>query len=40
MQEKQEKENYLKNAELDVEQNYNMIDGILGNNIPHGVCGG
>ena len=34
MQEKQEKENYLKNAELDTEQNYNMIDGILGNNMP------
>ncbi|MEY8357336.1 DUF4316 domain-containing protein, partial [Lachnospiraceae bacterium 54-53] len=24
----QEKENYLKNAELSTEQNYNMIDGI------------
>ena len=24
----QEKDNYLKNAELSTEQNYNMIDGI------------
>ena len=29
----QEKENYLKNAELSTEQNYNMIDGVI-NNIP------
>jgi hypothetical protein len=28
----QEKDNYLKNAELSTEQNANMIDGILGNN--------
>ena len=28
-----EKDNYLKNAELDAELNYNMIDGVL-NNIP------
>ena len=27
----QEKDNYLKNAELSTEQNYNMIDGILNN---------
>ena len=27
----QEKDNYLKNAELGAEQNYNMIDGILNN---------
>ena len=27
----QEKDNYLKNAELGTEQNYNMIDGILNN---------
>ena len=27
----QEKENYLKNAELSTEQNYNMIDGIPNN---------
>ena len=27
----QEKDNYLKNAELEAEQNYNMIDGILNN---------
>ena len=26
-----DKENYNKNAELDTEQNYNMIDGILNN---------
>lgn len=26
-----EKENYLKNAELSTEQNYNMIDGIPNN---------
>jgi len=26
-----EKDNYLKNAELDTEQNYNMIDGIPNN---------
>lgn len=26
-----EKENYLKNAELSAEQNYNMIDGIPNN---------
>lgn len=30
----QEKDNYLKNAELDAEQNYNMIDGILNNHPP------
>lgn len=29
----QEKENYLKNAELGTEQNYNMIDGILNNGL-------
>lgn len=29
----QEKENYLKNSELSIEQNYNMIDGIP-NNVP------
>ena len=29
----QEKENYLKNSELETEQNYNMIDGIP-NNMP------
>jgi len=28
------KDNYLKNAELSTEQNTNMIDGILGNNAP------
>jgi len=28
-----EKDNYLKNAELSTEQNYNQIDGIL-NNMP------
>jgi hypothetical protein len=27
----QEKDNYLRNAELSTEQNYNMIDGILNN---------
>ena len=27
----QEKDNYLKNAELSTEQNYNMIDGIPNN---------
>jgi hypothetical protein len=27
----QEKDNYLKNAELATEQNYNMIDGITNN---------
>ena len=27
----QEKDNYLKNAELGTEQNYNMIDGVLNN---------
>ena len=26
-----DKENYNKNAELDTEQNYNMIDGIINN---------
>ena len=26
-----EKDNYLKNAELSTEQNYDMIDGILNN---------
>ena len=26
-----EKDNYLKNAEIDTEQNYNMIDGIPNN---------
>lgn len=26
-----EKDNYLKNAELSTEQNYNMIDGIANN---------
>ncbi len=30
----QEKDNYLKNAELSTEQNYNMIDGILNNDPP------
>ena len=29
----QEKDNYLKNAELGTEQNYNMIDGILNNEL-------
>ena len=29
-----DKENYNKNAELDTEQNYNMIDGIINNAIP------
>jgi len=29
-----EKDNYLKTAELSTEQNTNMIDGILGNNAP------
>ena len=28
-----DKENHNKNAELDTEQNYNMIDGII-NNLP------
>lgn len=27
----QNKDNYLKNAEMSTEQNYNMIDGILNN---------
>ena len=26
-----DKDNYLKNAELSIEQNYDMIDGILNN---------
>ena len=26
-----DKDNYTKNAELDTEQNYNMIDGVLNN---------
>ena len=26
-----EKENYNRNAELDTEQNYNMIDGVISN---------
>lgn len=30
----QEKDNYLKNAELHTEQNYNQIDGILNNAPP------
>lgn len=30
----QEKDNYLKYAELSTEQNYNMIDGILNNAPP------
>jgi len=30
----QNKDNYLKTAELSTEQNTNMIDGILGNNAP------
>ena len=30
----QEKDNYLKNAELSTEQNYNMIDGVLNNQLP------
>lgn len=30
----QEKDNYLKNAELSTEQNYNMIDGIPNNTAP------
>lgn len=30
----QEKDNYLKNAELATEQNYNMIDGIPNNAPP------
>lgn len=30
----QEKDNYLKNAELTTEQNYNQIDGILNNALP------
>ena len=29
-----EKENYNQNAELDTEQNYNMIDGIINNTPP------
>ena len=29
-----DKENYLKNAELSTEQNANMIDGIINNNPP------
>ena len=29
-----DKENYNKNAELDAEQNYNMIDGIINNIAP------
>jgi hypothetical protein len=29
-----DKDNYLKTAELSTEQNGNMIDGILGNNAP------
>jgi len=29
-----EKDNYLRTAELSTEQNTNMIDGILGNNAP------
>ena len=29
-----EKDNYLQTAELSTEQNTNMIDGILGNNMP------
>lgn len=29
-----DKDNYLKNAELSTEQNYNMIDGILNNAPP------
>ena len=29
-----EKNNYLQTAELSTEQNTNMIDGILGNNLP------
>lgn len=29
-----EKENYLKNAELSAEQNYNQIDGVLNNTPP------
>ena len=30
----QNKDNYLKNAEMSTEQNYNMIDGILNNICP------
>lgn len=30
----QEKDNYLKNAEISTEQNYNQIDGILNNTLP------
>ena len=30
----QDKDNYLKTAELSTEQNTNMIDDILGNNAP------
>lgn len=30
----QEKDNYLKNAELHTEQNYNQIDGVLNNTAP------
>ena len=29
-----DKDNYLRTAELSTEQNGNMIDGILGNNAP------
>ena len=29
-----DKDNYNKNAELDTEQNYNMIDGIINNIAP------
>jgi len=29
-----DKDNYLQNAELDTEQNYNMIDGIINNAPP------
>jgi len=29
-----DKDNYNKNAELDTEQNYNMIDGIINNLAP------
>lgn len=30
----EDKDNYLKNAELSTEQSTTMIDGILGNNAP------
>lgn len=30
----QEKDNYLKTAELSTEQNYGMIDGIMNNGAP------